>query len=356
MAEASNLPIVLYHYVHSPYSRRIVWYLTLRQIPYKQCFQPNILPRPDLKEKLGIAYRRIPLLSIGRDVYLDTRLIIAKLEHLFPASAAHPGLGAGSSADPEHRLLEALLSRLATDGGFFRRASQLLPPQLIAQRGSGFVRDRADLVGIDMNGRSDAASPFSAESLEAGRPEAAVELRQVVELLETTVLAGGRRDWLLGTPGPRLADLEVAWVLQWVYRIPGALPADVISKALFPKVFAWVERFERLVEEKRAQLGEPQTVKGDEAAAIIVGAPYAESEADVDATDPVVAAEGLKKGENVKLWPTDWGHLHKDSGKLVGMDKTEYVIETGGTAGSIRVHAPRHGFKVCKAAGDAARL
>lgn len=289
-------------------------------------------------------------------MYLDTRLIIAKLETLFPASAAHPGLGAAADR-PEHRLVEALLSRLATDGGFFLRASQLLPPQLVAQRGSRFVRDRADLVGINMAGEvGDAASPFSAESLAARRPEAAAELRQVVELLETTALADGR-DWLLGTPGPALADLEVVWVLQWLYRIPGALPAEVVSKALFPRVFSWVERFERAVEEKRARLDDPQTVEGDEAATIIVGAPYAETEVDVDATDPVVAAEGLEKGENVKLWPTDWGYLHKDSGRLVSMDKTEYVIETGGTAGSIRVHAPRHGFKICKVGdGDAAKL
>ncbi|KAI1773466.1 glutathione S-transferase [Hypoxylon cercidicola] len=354
MAEASDLPIVLYHYVHSPYAWRIVAYLTLRQIPYTQCFQPNVLPRPDLKEKLGIAYRRIPVLAIGRDVYLDTRLMIAKLERLFPASAAHPGIG-GAATRPEHRLVEALLSRVATDGGLFTRAVQLLPPQLVAARGSAFVRDRADLAGVDLAGAGDAKSPFSAERLAAARPEAAVEVRQVVELLETTALADGR-DWLLGAPGPTLADLEAVWVLLWLYRIPGALPADVLSKALFPKVFSWVERFERVTEEKRAQFGDPETVEGDVAASMIVRAPYVEAEGDIDATDPVITAEGLEKGANVKLWPTDWGFLHKDSGMLVSMDMTEFVIETAGTAGSIRVHAPRHGFKICKTGGDGARL
>jgi hypothetical protein len=41
--------------------------------------QPRILPRPDLA-RLGINYRRIPLLAIGCDVYLDSRLIIYALE------------------------------------------------------------------------------------------------------------------------------------------------------------------------------------------------------------------------------------------------------------------------------------
>lgn len=29
--------IILYHYPYSPYARRIVWYLSLRGIPYCQC-------------------------------------------------------------------------------------------------------------------------------------------------------------------------------------------------------------------------------------------------------------------------------------------------------------------------------
>ena len=64
--------------------------------------QPRILPRPDIT-RLGINYRRIPLLSIGRDVYLDTRLILQKLEQL---PLEQPRLAANSS--PEHRAIERL--------------------------------------------------------------------------------------------------------------------------------------------------------------------------------------------------------------------------------------------------------
>lgn len=46
-------------------------------------------------------YRRIPVLSIGRDVYNDTRIIIAKLEELFPeyrcVELGWNGLGAASA-------------------------------------------------------------------------------------------------------------------------------------------------------------------------------------------------------------------------------------------------------------------
>ncbi|KAJ8119985.1 hypothetical protein ONZ43_g3191 [Nemania bipapillata] len=106
MASPPNLPIVLYHYDLSPYGKRVVWYLHLRKIPYSQCIQPRIMPRPDVS-LLGVSYRRIPLLSIGRDVYLDTRLILQKLDALYPPSAAHPGI---SGTSPEHAALEHLLS------------------------------------------------------------------------------------------------------------------------------------------------------------------------------------------------------------------------------------------------------
>ena len=73
------------------------------------------MPRPDLA-RLGIAYRRIPVLAIGRVVYLDSRLILQKLEALYPPSEAHPSLAAGTG---EHAAIERLFSLVSTDGGLF---------------------------------------------------------------------------------------------------------------------------------------------------------------------------------------------------------------------------------------------
>lgn len=90
------------------------------------------MPRPDL-QLLGIAYRRIPVLSIGRDVYLDTRLILQKLEVLYPPSAAHPPLSAKTG---EHAAIERLLSRYTTDGGLFSKQINREPaPFLSLPRG-----------------------------------------------------------------------------------------------------------------------------------------------------------------------------------------------------------------------------
>ncbi|KAH0136917.1 hypothetical protein KCU67_g15915, partial [Aureobasidium melanogenum] len=58
-------------------------YLQLAGIEYSECIQPPIMPRPALAA-LGISYRRIPLLAIGRHVYCDSRLILQVLQERYP--------------------------------------------------------------------------------------------------------------------------------------------------------------------------------------------------------------------------------------------------------------------------------
>ena len=53
---------------------------------------PMTLPRPELSETLGINYRRIPILAIGRDFYADTSLIASTLERRYPATAGYGSL------------------------------------------------------------------------------------------------------------------------------------------------------------------------------------------------------------------------------------------------------------------------
>ncbi|KAK3065158.1 hypothetical protein LTS18_008016 [Coniosporium uncinatum] len=108
---ASDLPIILFGYEGSVWTTKLHYYLDLRGIKYSLCIQPNPLPRPDLEE-LGIKYRRIPLMAIGRDVYCDSRLIFHKLEELFPE-------GALGSKIPEIRGIEYLLDNWTGDGGPF---------------------------------------------------------------------------------------------------------------------------------------------------------------------------------------------------------------------------------------------
>jgi len=70
---------------------------------------------------------------------------------------------------------------------------------------------------------------------------------------------------------------------------------------------------------------------------------FAEEEGDVDVNDPT----GLKKGDQVEVWPIDSGFTRKDRGALVGLDGREIVVDGRTEKGErVRIHAPRHGFRL----------
>lgn len=298
--------------------------------------QPPIMPRPDVA-KLGIQYRRIPIMSIGRDVYLDTRLMLQKLE-LLPTSA--PKLAATEGT--EQRAIERLLEALNIDGGVFVWAAYILPRDLPMFKDPSFLKDRADF--LSDSGAINQTSP-------AAKYEALNNIRNVFELLETTLLADGR-DWVLKTDSPSLADIEAIWPFHWLSGLPGAFPPDHISKTQFPRVFAWIQRFEQTVSAAEQKMGKTPTLSGDEAAKAIVGASYFEAQdGEVHESEPLVTALDLKKGDAVVVYPLDSGSSHKDSGVLQSLDSKEVVFETKADmpgSPAVRVHAPRHGFRVVR--------
>ncbi|KAL7941798.1 hypothetical protein V8C42DRAFT_333742 [Trichoderma barbatum] len=327
-------PIILYHYANSPFSQRVLWYLALKGIKHQQCIQPRIMPRPDI-HRLGVKYRRIPILTIGRDVYLDTRLILTKLSELQPGKG---NIHLSVATTPEQKALQHLLGVYIMDAGFSRNVVQLVLFQHKGMSDPDFIKDRAELLG--------STTVFQREVLEATRPEAIRVVRSGFEFLERTLLSDGR-EWLLGTEKPSMGDIEVAWSLLWMGRVPGAIPEDWISKEVFPKVFDWIERFKSVVKGAQEELGEPQTLTGDEAAQSILGSDYHEAEGHVKEEDPLVQHQGLKKGQLVRVWPTDTGFNHKELGELVSIDEKEVVLEAKAEeGGSVRVHAQRHGFAV----------
>lgn len=197
-----------------------------------------------------------------------------------------------------------------------------------------------------MTGRS-----WNKEMVDKMRPEALVEIKGAFELLETTMLADDR-DWILGGEGPTLADIEAVWPFHWLLGLKGALPSDLISGQQFPKVFAWIERFDKAVSAAAKKVGKPKTIKGPEALASISSTQFAESEGSFDDNDPT----GLKKGDEIEVWPIDSGFSRKDRGRLVKLDAHEIVIDGKTKDGQhVRIHAPRHGFRV-RSAGKGSKL
>jgi glutathione S-transferase len=197
--------IILYNYAFSPFGRRISAYLALRGIDYALCVrhvprfptrtlltsqeQPFTMPRPDLA-MLPVHYRRIPVLAIGRDIYLDTRLILRTLESL--PNISSPRLG---STKPQDVFVEKLLERYMIEGPVFAQAAGLVPVD-VAQDPK-VLKDRQGMLG----------RTWSREELDEGRGECLTYIKNLYDLVETTILADGR-EWILGSEGPKLADIE----------------------------------------------------------------------------------------------------------------------------------------------------
>ena len=129
-------------------------------------------------------------MSIGRDIYCDSRLIIRKLEEQFPNS----GLAAQT---PEQKGIEKLLENWANDGGLFWRAASIMPSTMPQLSDPEWKKDRTQ-----MTGRS-----WEPETMVAARKEGLAHVQNAFNLLETTFLADGR-DFILGTEKPTLADIE----------------------------------------------------------------------------------------------------------------------------------------------------
>jgi glutathione S-transferase len=129
-------------------------------------------------------------MSIGKDVYCDTRIILRKLESRFPD-------GAIGSSDPDHRAIERLLERYTGDAGIFTRAASLIPPVVFSD--PEFIKDREAFSGRK--------GFWDKKKMEAARPESAAHIRDAFELLETTLLADGR-EWVFKTKQPSLGDIE----------------------------------------------------------------------------------------------------------------------------------------------------
>lgn len=241
-----------------------------------------------------------------------------------------------------------MLAKFTLDTSLFKNVVQVLLPQTPLIHNQAFMKDRVDMMG---GGPEFDFGNF----VLATRPDAIVEVKNAVELLETTLLADGRQ-WLAGTAVPSLADIEMVWPLHWLFSTLGALPEEHISARRFPKVFAWVARFEAAVGQAQKALRAPETLSGERVAEIMKTAAADVAGDLVDLSDPLVQARDLQKGQPVQLWPADTGSRHKTVGRLLGLTDKEITIETTEGEVSVQVHAPRHGFHVAPLASEKANL
>lgn len=323
-------PIILFTYDHSVNGRKVDFVFALNGLDYAHCMVLNRLPRPVL-EKLGVQYRRIPILAIGRDIYCDTKLIINKLEEHFPEKSI-------GSKDPFEKGLEHLFETWLIDAGPFWRTSALLPPAAKQMQDKEWLQDRTNMTG----------RPFDPEMIKKLRPESLSHVRMYFDLMEKEFLADGR-EYLLNTKEPALVDVQGIWTFEWILgdvsRMFEFLEKDAISAEQFPKTFAWVRRFQEFVTKKREQNGGAvKELSAEGTIEQILASDFFEPEGTIDPRDPLK----LNRGQLVDISPIESGFTHHDKGELVSIGVREVVIAIKPNVGSgyLRLHFPRVNYRI----------
>ena len=221
---------------------------------------PMTLPRPDLADRLGVTYRRIPVMAIGNDVYCDSSLIAAVLERRFPPSAGFgtlfPKRKGGGNADTG--VIKAF-SMTYADRVLGTLGSQMLPYHKFKQ---DFLDDRTAVRLVSyfpLPAWHDTTLQWFGKKVD---PQAITANQPVVKswlsshlvrppliflaeeaehesqaLLEEQLVDG--RDWLMDTETPSLADLSVHYVWEWMLEFrPLRHLKDLFDPAVFPRTVA----------------------------------------------------------------------------------------------------------------------
>jgi len=320
---------VLYSYEASPFGNKAVNMLLLKKIPHARVEVSMTLPRPELSETMGITYRRIPILVIGRDVYADTSLIASTLERRYPVSAGYgtlfPQKKGGGLA--ETGMVKALVMYYF-DRAVFSLAAASLPYNKFPET---FLKDRSDYM----------SKPMNVQALSKAQPKLKSELASHVNLLEEQLSDG--REWLLDTEAPGLADISAHIFFGWIAVFRNL--RDLFDPKTVPHTASWISRLREYF--KTAQglnVAAVEKLTSEQALKLV-------QEGDVEDHAGFNATEGerlgLKLGQTVAVTPTDTGKNHPTVGTLIGLNKEEVVILVKGTSGTpLHAHFPRLNFSI----------
>lgn len=299
--------IILHHYATSPFTEKVRLTLGLKGLAWRGVEQPTIMPKPDLLPLTG-AYRKIPVMQIGADVFCDSQCIIRELERRHP----EPSVYAGGEATH-------LAFAFWSDRVLFQAAVGVIFGQLGDSVPKEFIEDRSKLMG----------QGFDTEQMKAAVPMLRDALRAQLDWLERQL--GDGREFLLGA-APGLADFTTyhpIWFLKSFY------PPAAAELARTPGVAAWAERVAAIGH------GRSKPMQPSEALAIARDAKPATAAA-LDPDDP----NGRKPGDRVAVLPDDYGR-DPVAGEIVASSAQEIAIRReDADLGEIVVHFPRAGFLV----------
>ncbi|KAJ7162061.1 hypothetical protein C8R46DRAFT_1164342 [Mycena filopes] len=328
--------VILYRRDTSPFSWKIDNVLLLKKVPHEKVDVSRTLPRPEITDLLGLTYRRIPILAIGNDIYCDTSLIASALERRFPATRGYGTIfpKRKHGADADTGLIKAFAKHWA-DTVLFPFATLVLPWKEFPP---AFIEDRSTVsfgaYRCRRHRRVDGEKPqhpcraFSESPSSQTRPT------------KTTMnsLLWKNKEWLFNTEQPSLADISVHFVYTWIKPFSGV--ESLFDPYTFPKSLEWLARLTTYFARLKLNHAPVPEITGKDAAERIVAAsfePY-----DVVGFDAREGGRlGLNAGDEISIAPDDTGTMFATVGKLVGLNREEFVLEVKGRVGLVRCHFPR---------------
>jgi hypothetical protein len=300
-------PIITWDYQFAPNAQKSRNYLYATKTPFKICEQPFVLPRPILNN-IGISYRRVPVNSIGKDVFCDNTAFIDALQFLLETQ------GKGLKKSPADRAYEAWGYRI------FWVALPCVPAKLITK---DLGKDRENLFPV-----------FARDDFASLRQNGLSELRSMIETAENEFISTG--PFINGEHEIAMADIHANWIIKWALHTIEVGKEPGFDATSYPKVHAWCNAIPTHDDEvqKDAFISEKQANK------LIFGSEYAVPEIGVDSSDPL----GYKGGEKVAVEMTDaTPGYYPQNGKLIGLSKSRIVLQLDN---GLRVHFPRVGYVV----------
>ena len=361
-ASPGDPPVVLFGYDSSLFTQKVRFALRIKQVPYSMVCVPSMMPRPLLKDHLNITYRKIPVLAIGKEVYIDTSLICEALEHHFPPSRGYGSLHPPGASGRTLQSLSRGIASFWTDRPLFRFMTGLIPASVWR---TPFGEDRAGLIGHKLD----------PDKLEKKFPQNLSGLDLHLSLLESLLAdTTEKQPWILETATPGLVDVAFFSQLDWAEKISrgegvenltngGASDGQgegmqaVFNADRYPKVLNWYENVKKyydnlpLLERKV----EETDSKGIDKVLGLLSGVRADHNVDLISTPAPPHKEldernGLHKGAHVIVTPDDTGRGDPSRGYLEALSPEEIVITpqevSANAVQGIRLHLPRIGFVV----------
>jgi len=314
--------------------------LILKRIPHAMVPVADMPPRPAL-QRLGVTYRRIPVMAIGNDLFFDTSLMVSELEKRFTPENGHPALL------DVHRGIQEIASAFWSDRILFPITGSLLPQKKLSE---AFIKDRTQ---YNPNARMD--------KLDALRPAGLSALQSHLKFLAKQ-LSTSSTPFLLGTQSPSYIDVSFFTVVIWAKSLRTAddIPILPSSKAPPPyrRVMEWVEAVDATI---KAEAGNPasktETLDDGKAAELIFSSAPTSLNVGVDKLNPMVKAGWLAEGDLVSVTPTDTGRIPQ-YGTLVGLSDDIIALRVQAPSGdkSLVGHFPAIGYSVKKNKLESTRL